>query len=145
MVRRLPCIRRRDATLDYDGVIRRGIVVTDIFAVTTAFLGAHVWRYGVVPDDGPLASVLLLGPTVTVVAFAALGLYRDRLDAEVGRVVLGVTAALPLLVFVTYWTDVYLPRRWLALSWVLARVLVIATRAAWRLGSVRSVGSRGAG
>jgi FlaA1/EpsC-like NDP-sugar epimerase len=123
-------------------MMRRGIVVTDTFAVTTALLGAYVWRYGVVPD-GPLASVLLFGPVLTVVAFTALGLYGDRPDSEIGRVVLGVTASLASCVFVTFWAEVYLPRTWLALSWVLACVLVIATRAPWRLGSGRSVGNRG--
>jgi len=99
--------------------MRRGIVVTDIVAVTTALLAAHVLRFGVVPEDGPLASVVLLGP-LTAAAFLALGLYRDRPDAEVGRVVLGVTAALASHVFIAFWTEVYLSRTWLALSWVLA-------------------------
>jgi FlaA1/EpsC-like NDP-sugar epimerase len=78
-----------------------------------------------------------------VAVFLALGLNRDRPDAEVGRVVLGVTTALVLFVFVTFWTEVYLSRTWLALSWVIACVLVIATRAAWRLGFRQSMGSRG--
>jgi hypothetical protein len=89
--------------------------------------------------------VLLLGPTLTVVAFVALGLYREQPDSEAGRVVVGLTAAIFASFGIpTLWANVYVPRSWLALSWVLACAVVIATPAAWRLGLRRSIGSRAA-
>jgi len=56
---RLPCICLNDATLNYDVMMRRGIVVTDIFAVTTALLAAHFLRFGVGP---PVGDGWLYGP-----------------------------------------------------------------------------------
>jgi FlaA1/EpsC-like NDP-sugar epimerase len=76
--------------------------------------------------------------SVTVATFALLGLYRDRSVEPfpgLGRVALATTLLLPGFVLLAFWTDLYLSRSWIALSWIIATGLVVVSRTAWRFAA----------
>ena len=78
--------------------------------------------------------------SVTVATFGLLGLYSDRLVApvaELRRAALAMALSIIGFVFLTFWTDLYQSRSWVVLTWLIATILVVASRAVWRYVATR--------
>jgi FlaA1/EpsC-like NDP-sugar epimerase len=118
---------------NYDTEVRPWISLTDVASVVTATLAAHALRFGVAPDLRLLTTIALVLVPVTV--FAALGLYARARSAlsELLRTVLGTATVLTSLVVATFWTDTYVSRSWLAMTFILAVPLIATSRVAWRV------------
>jgi FlaA1/EpsC-like NDP-sugar epimerase len=123
---------------NYDTEVRPWISLTDVASVVTATLAAHALRFGVAPDLRLLTTMALILVPVTVAVFAALGLYAPARSAlsELLRTVLGTATVLTSLVVATFWTDTYVSRSWLAMTFILAVPLVATSRVAWRMTRV---------
>jgi FlaA1/EpsC-like NDP-sugar epimerase len=121
----------------YDWHMRRWVALTDLLSVGSSALVAYWLRFGSLPDSDVLVTVGMTIIPVTVAVFALLGLYSRQAApvTEIGRAVLAVTLSLIGFVFVMFWTDVYVPRSVLGLTWVVATVLVVVSRRAWRLAA----------
>ena len=114
--------------------MRRWVALTDVLSVTAALLVAHQLRFGSLPDSDYLAVVGMIA-SVTVATFALLGLYSAQLVApvaELRRAALAMTLSIIGFVFLAFWTDLYLSRSWVVLTWLIATILVVVSRAAWR-------------
>jgi FlaA1/EpsC-like NDP-sugar epimerase len=120
--------------------MRRWVGLTDVLSVTAALLVAHQLRFGSLPDSDYLVWVGVVA-SVTVGTFALLGLYRDRSVEplpELGRSALATTLLVFGVVLVSFWTDVYLSRSWIALWWIVATGLVVLSRTAWLFAASRA-------
>jgi FlaA1/EpsC-like NDP-sugar epimerase len=116
--------------------VRPWISLSDVASLVTASLAAHALRFGVAPDLRLLTTIALVLVPVTV--FAALGLYARARSAlsELLRTVLGTATVLTSLVVASFWTDTYVSRSWLAMTFILAVPLVATSRVASRVRRV---------
>jgi FlaA1/EpsC-like NDP-sugar epimerase len=127
----------------YDSWMRRWVVFTDVLSVTAALLVARRLRFGSLPASDDLVWVGMIA-SVTVATFGLLGLYRDQLvapAAELRRTALAMAFSIIGFVLLSFWTDVYVSRSWVALTWLIATILVVASRAAWRFVATGSATS----
>jgi len=123
--------------------MRRWVVFTDVLSVTAVLLVAHRLRFGSLPASDNLVWVGMIA-SVTVATFGLLGLYRDQLVApvaELRRTALAMALSIIGFVLLSFWTDVYVSRSWVALTWLIATILVVASRAAWRFVATGSATS----
>ena len=89
--------------------------------------------------------MLTVAPVLVVSVFAAFRVYAvPRMSAaeEFRRLILGVTMIITSIVTFSFWTKSSFSRLWIAVSWVLALVFVLASRWTWRkiVGRARESG-----
>jgi hypothetical protein len=125
----------------YDRKVRRLIPFTDAISVIGGALLAHRLRYASLPDSSLIPQVLFAG-AITVAWLAFFGLYgrRGRKPAEhLGQGILAITAGMVSTLVVTFSTDVYIPRSWLALTWIVAVTLFVLSRVTWQVSMAGAV------
>jgi exopolysaccharide biosynthesis polyprenyl glycosylphosphotransferase len=102
----------------------------DVLCLTVALLVAHALRFGVAPGRESLVQIAL-GGLLWPAVFHALGLYTPHLLSaleEVRRTMIAVVIGIVLLILLTFWTEVYLSRSWIAITFGIALVLELTTR-----------------
>ena len=102
----------------------------DVLCLTVALLVAHALRFGVAPGRESLVQIAL-GALLWPAVFHALGLYTPHLLSaleEVRRTMIAVGVGIVLLILLTFWTEVYLSRSWIAITFGIALVLELTTR-----------------
>jgi exopolysaccharide biosynthesis polyprenyl glycosylphosphotransferase len=102
----------------------------DVLCLTVALLVAHALRFGVVPEWEYLVQIAL-GGMLWPAVFHALGLYAPHLLSaleEFRRTAIAVGIGIVLLILLTFWTEVYLSRSWMAITFGIALVLELTTR-----------------
>jgi len=111
------------------------MAITDVVAITLAFdmaaliLGAARGT----PFDG--WAMLVIAPPLVLGIFSTMRLYSSHLLAsaeEFRRVLLSVTLVVTSAVTLSFWSTATFSREWIVLSWVLATVMGLSTRYAWR-------------
>ena len=111
------------------------MAITDVVAITLAFdlaaliLGA---TRGTAFDGW---AMLLIAPPLVLGIFSTMRLYSSHLLAsaeEFRRVLLSVALVVTSAVTISFWSTAEFSRGWIVLSWVLATVLGLSTRYAWR-------------
>jgi len=110
------------------------MAITDVSAVLLAFLAASFTHERVItrPD---VRVLLIISPLLVVGVFSAFRLYgvrRMTAADEFRRLLLGVTMIITSAVTFSFWTHATISREWIGASWVLALILVLATRWGWR-------------
>jgi exopolysaccharide biosynthesis polyprenyl glycosylphosphotransferase len=123
----------RSAREQYRHLYRR-VGVTDALSIGLSLLVAYWIRFGLrAPSANFLA--LLVGTTPVMVAiFAGFRLYdahRFTAAEEFRRLVVAISLGLSGVVTVSFWSRASFSREWLAVSWGLTTVLVLATRRLW--------------
>jgi len=121
------------------------MAITDALSVLLAFCVASVVHERVLTSPLDIWLMLLASPVLVVGVFAVFRLYSvQRLTAaeEFRRIILGVTMIITTAVTFSFWTGSVFSRLWIALSWFVALVAVLATRWAWRkvIGRARERG-----
>jgi exopolysaccharide biosynthesis polyprenyl glycosylphosphotransferase len=102
----------------------------DVLCLTVALLVAHALRFGVAPDWEYLVQIAL-GGVLWPAVFHALRLYTPHLMPaleEFRRTTIAVSIGIVLLILLTFWTEVYLSRSWIAFTFAIALVLELTTR-----------------
>jgi exopolysaccharide biosynthesis polyprenyl glycosylphosphotransferase len=102
----------------------------DVLCLTVALLVAHALRFGIAPGREYLVQIAL-GALLWPAVFHGLGLYTPHLLSaleEVRRTMIAVGIGIVLLILLTFWTDVYLSRSWMAITFGIALVLELTTR-----------------
>jgi exopolysaccharide biosynthesis polyprenyl glycosylphosphotransferase len=102
----------------------------DVLCLTAALIMAHALRFGVAYEWQHLAQIAL-GGLLWPAVFHALGLYTPHLLPaleEFRRTIIAVGIGIVLLILLTFWTNVYLHRSWIAITFGIALVLELATR-----------------
>ena len=125
--------------------ITMAMAVTDVISVLLAFSLAsilHDRRHGSPLDIWVMVAA---SPVLVLGVFGAFRVYAvPRMGAaeEFRRLILGVTMIITSIVTVSFWTRSSFSRLWIAVSWVLALVLVLASRWTWRkfVGRARESG-----
>ena len=111
------------------------MAVTDVLSVLLAFALASFVHDRIQKDSLDVWVMLAIAPLLVVAIFAAFRLYAvPRMSAaeEFRRLILGVTMLVTTVVTFSFWTKSSFSRQWIAVSWVLALVLVLASRWTWR-------------
>ena len=112
-------------------LLTAALVGGDIFSIVAGLIISSFIRFN---GDLPLFSyvlVLLLGPVVLVGVFYAFSLYypEDLSGAEeFKRIISAVSITMILLTTASFWTKSELSRSWVAVSWILTLVFIIAVR-----------------
>jgi exopolysaccharide biosynthesis polyprenyl glycosylphosphotransferase len=111
-----------------------GVAATDVLSLLAAIGIARIAVFG--EHRLSVASGLLfaLTPFVTLPVFAAFRLYSlPRLSPaeEFRRIPGAVSLSIAAFVVIGYWSQSLPSRYWLALTWILGVVLVLATRRGW--------------
>jgi exopolysaccharide biosynthesis polyprenyl glycosylphosphotransferase len=102
----------------------------DVLCLTVALLVAHALRFGVAPEWEYLLQIAL-GGLLWPAVFHARGLYTPHLISaleEFRRTTMAVGIGIVLLILLTFWTEVYLSRSWMAITFGIALVLELTTR-----------------
>jgi exopolysaccharide biosynthesis polyprenyl glycosylphosphotransferase len=113
-----------------------GVAATDMAAICLALTVAYWMRYGIRPL--PMRELLLVAaaPVVWVLVFQAFSLYNllHLPPADEFRRTVGATGVgLVLLVMVSFWSKASFSRIWVALTWIMALLLELLARRAWRI------------
>jgi exopolysaccharide biosynthesis polyprenyl glycosylphosphotransferase len=123
----------RSAREQYRSLYRR-VAVTDAASISVAFLIAYWVKFGVQTPTPDFAALLLGTPPLTIAIFAGFRLYdahRFTPAEEFRRLILAISIGLSGVVTVSFWSQASISRGWLAVSWGLALVLVLASRRLW--------------
>jgi exopolysaccharide biosynthesis polyprenyl glycosylphosphotransferase len=108
---------------------------TDVASVLLAFALASFAHDRIQNTPLDVWVMLAFAPLLVLAIFAAFRLYAvPRMNAadEFRRLLLGVTMLVTTVVTFSFWTKSQFSRQWIAVSWVLAMVLVLASRWTWR-------------
>jgi exopolysaccharide biosynthesis polyprenyl glycosylphosphotransferase len=111
------------------------MALTDVLSVLLAFALASVMHDRTQKTPLDIWVMLAVAPVLVVGVFAAFRVYAvPRMSAaeEFRRLILGVTMIITSVVTFSFWTRSSFSRMWIAVSWVLALLLVLATRWTWR-------------
>ena len=106
------------------------LIVLDVICLMLALLAAHALRFQLVPD-GDYIVVIVVAGILWPGVFHALGLYApQRLTGfeEFPRTIAAVGIGIIVLILVTFWSDVYLSRSWMAMTLVFALTLELTAR-----------------
>ena len=106
------------------------LIPLDLLCLTIALLTAHALRFHFIPDRNYLIVIGVAGILWPAV-FHALGLYApQRLSGleEFRRTTAAVGIGVVVLILVTFWSDVYLSRSWMAITLVIALILELTAR-----------------
>ena len=121
------------------------MVLTDVTSLLLAFALASAIHERVITAPLDVRYLVVAAPLLVIGVFSAFRLYSvQRLNAaeEFRRLLLGVSMIITTAVTVSFWTHSTFSRLWIALSWVLALIFVLATRWTWRkaVGKARERG-----
>jgi exopolysaccharide biosynthesis polyprenyl glycosylphosphotransferase len=106
------------------------LIPLDILCLTVALLVAHALRFHFIPEWDYLVQIAaagLLWPGV----FHALGLYAPHHMSgleEFRRTAAAVGIGIVVIILVTFWSDVYVSRSWMAITLAIALVLELTSR-----------------
>jgi exopolysaccharide biosynthesis polyprenyl glycosylphosphotransferase len=121
------------------------MVLTDLISIMGAFATAYAIRFG--EGSGQPIDVFVAAAAVPAwIAILGLhGLYRPGRFApseELRRVFYSVTLGTTLLIMASFWSQGSFSRSWLAMTWILALVFILATRRIWHawMGRARAAG-----
>lgn len=112
-------------------LLAAALVVADVLCIVAGLVISLFIRFN---GELPLFSyvlVTLLGPVVLVAVFYAFSLYspEDLSGAEeFKRVISAVSISMILLSTASFWTKSELSRSWVAVSWILTLVFIVAVR-----------------
>ena len=115
------------------GIIRIGLVASDVACVAGALIAANVSR-----PDGVSSSIgwfpVLLVPIVWVAVFHVFALYapEHHSAAEEFHRIIGASTVGTVLLALTGLAPHTLERGWIGLTWILTILLELATRGLWR-------------
>jgi exopolysaccharide biosynthesis polyprenyl glycosylphosphotransferase len=102
----------------------------DVICLAVALLVAHTLRFGFLPEWDYMFQIALSGLLWPGV-FHALGLYAPQHLSgleEFRRTAVAVGIGIVVVILVTFWSDVYLSRSWMAVTLAIALVLELTTR-----------------
>ena len=111
-----------------------GVALTDVLSLLAAIALARVIRYGEHPFSASSALLLVVTPFVALPIFAGFHLYslpRVSPAEEFRRIPGAVSLSIAAFVVIGYWAQANYSRFWLALTWILGVLLVLASRRAW--------------
>jgi len=120
----------RTGALRHYRLIGALLIVLDLLCLTLALLAAHALRFHLIPDPDYVVVIAVAGLLWPGV-FHALGLYApQRLTGleEFRRTTAAVGIGIIVLILVTFWSDVYLSRSWMAMTLVIALFLELTAR-----------------
>jgi exopolysaccharide biosynthesis polyprenyl glycosylphosphotransferase len=123
----------RSAREQYQHLYRR-VAVTDAMSIGLALLAAYWIRFGLRMPRADFLPLLVGTTPVMVAIFAGFRLYdahRFTPAEEFRRLVLAICLGLSGVVTVSFWSQASFSREWLAVSWGLTMVLVLASRRLW--------------
>ena len=120
--------------------ISRGLMATDAACLVIALLVGYYLRYDnrAMPIGESLT--VLFAPLLWLAAFQAFGLYAPQhlSPPEEFRRIFGASGVgIVLLVVASYWSHSSFSRLWMGATWVLALVLELVSRRAWRHHQLR--------
>jgi exopolysaccharide biosynthesis polyprenyl glycosylphosphotransferase len=131
--RGLRVVGSRPARAQYRRLYRL-VAVTDALSIALALLIAYWVRFGLRVPASDFLAVLLATPPVLLAILAGFRLYdahRFTPAEEFRRLILGISLGLSGVVTVSFWSQASFSREWLAVSWGLALLFVLATRRLW--------------
>lgn len=111
-----------------------GVAATDVLSLLAAIGLARLVVFGEHPLSVASGLLIALTPVVALPIFAAFRLYSlPRLSPaeEFRRIPGAVSLSIAAFVVISYWSQTLPSRYWLAMTWVLGVVLVLASRRAW--------------
>jgi len=106
------------------------LVPVDVLCLAVALLVAHALRFGFIPEWEYLVQIGV-GGILWPGVFHALGLYAPQHLSgleEFRRTTLAVGIGIVVLILLTFWSDVYLSRSWMAITLAIALVLELSAR-----------------
>lgn len=115
--------------------IAAGMAVTDALCAVAAMVAAYELRFDLSAVGPDSLLVIVLAPVVWIAVFHGFSLYSpQRLSAweEFRRVLSATSVGIVLVVLASYWSKTSFSRSWVGLTWVLALLLELAARRAWR-------------
>jgi exopolysaccharide biosynthesis polyprenyl glycosylphosphotransferase len=114
--------------------ISMGLAATDACCIVAALVISYQLRYSARPMPARELAVVVAAPLLWVAVFRAFNLYAPQHlspSDEFRGIISATSLGIVLLVMASYWSKAAFPRAWLGLSWLLALLLVLATRRAW--------------
>jgi exopolysaccharide biosynthesis polyprenyl glycosylphosphotransferase len=112
-----------------------GLAISDAACVALALVVSYYFRFPSQSMAFAETAVVVLAPLLWIAVFHAFNLYNlQHLSGheEVRRVIGAASLGIVLLVMASFWTKSSFSRSWVGLTWVLALVLELAARRAWR-------------
>jgi exopolysaccharide biosynthesis polyprenyl glycosylphosphotransferase len=132
-LRVVPALDPGSAREQYRRLYRR-IAATDAASIAVSLLVAYWVRFGMRVPTVDFVAPLLGTPPLMIAIFAGFRLYdahRFTPAEEFRRLILATSIGLSAVVTVSFWSQASFSREWLAVSWGLTLVLVLATRRLW--------------
>jgi exopolysaccharide biosynthesis polyprenyl glycosylphosphotransferase len=125
--------------------IYRLVALTDTLSIALALLLGYWARFSLRLPSKDFLLLVLGAPFAVVGVFAAFRLYdayRFTPAEEFRRIILAVSLGLTGLVTLSFWSHAEFSREWLAMSWVFALLLALASRRMWHaeIGKLRAKG-----
>jgi exopolysaccharide biosynthesis polyprenyl glycosylphosphotransferase len=111
-----------------------GVAATDTLSLLAAIVVARLVVFGEHKLNVSSGLLIVLTPFICLPIFAAFRLYSlPRLSPaeEFRRIPAAVSVSIGAFVLIGYWSATSFSRSWLALTWILGVVLVLATRRGW--------------
>jgi exopolysaccharide biosynthesis polyprenyl glycosylphosphotransferase len=124
--------------------ISRGLMATDAACITIALLIGYALRYDNRPMPAGEFLTVIFAPLLWLAAFQAFGLYAPQhlsSPEEFRRTFGAASVGIVLLVMASWWSHSDFSRLWMGATWVLALLLELTSRRAWRRYQVRLKGS----
>jgi len=115
-------------------------MATDAACLVIALLVGYYLRYDNRPMPAGESLTVLFAPLLWLAAFQAFGLYAPQHlspPEEFRRIFGAASVGIVLLVVASYWSHSDFSRLWMGVTWVLALVLELITRRAWRHHQLR--------
>jgi exopolysaccharide biosynthesis polyprenyl glycosylphosphotransferase len=111
------------------------MAASDVISVLLAFALASFVHDRIQRSPLDVWVMLAFAPVLVVLIFTAFRLYAvPRMSAaeEFRRLILGVSMLVTTVVTFSFWTKSSFSRQWIAASWILCLVFVLASRWTWR-------------
>lgn len=138
---------RRSSVATWARRVRLGLAATDALAIVIAMGAAYSFRFGWSAPGADFILVLLCAPAIWTAIFYSFRLYAfEHLSPpeEFARTLSATSVGVVAVVLGSFWWTVELSRMWLGVTWVLALVLELVSRRAWRY-SIFHMRKRGTG
>ena len=124
--------------------ISRGLMASDAACITIALLIGYALRYDNRPMPAGEFLTVIFAPLLWLAAFQGFGLYAPQhlsSPEEFRRTFGAASVGIVLLVMASWWSHSDFSRLWMGATWVLALLLELTSRRAWRRYQVRLKGS----
>ena len=115
--------------------ISMGLALTDAACILAALIVSYEVGYSVRPMPARQLAFVVVAPLLWVAVFRAFNLYAPQYLSppdELRRIIGAASLAVILMVLISSWFKSSVPGSWIALTWLLALVLELTTRRAWR-------------